>query len=526
MDNPYNDHLYLLKMRKIIFILIGFMCLGFVQEFSPQSKEITNKFFPEMEIVMQTPAFMKSKGYTNYAELITFLNKMQQQHPAIMQVRFIGESQKGKAIPMVILGKQGENKKLKVWFQGGLHGDEMASTEAMLYLIDQLLNDTGYSYLLNNLEVAIVPMANIDGYEKEDRYAANGLDLNRDQTKLIIQESVFLKKAFSEYNPEVAVDFHEFRPYRKEYTQMGTLGVTARPDVMFMSSGNLNVPEVLRNFTNEVFVKEAQKRLDKEGLVHREYLTSEKEQGEVHFNMGSNNARSSATSYALANTISSLIEVRGVGIGRTSFKRRIYTGYLIAISYLTTAYQNKEAVMAILKSAQTQKSPAVVTCKKEISTQALTVIDLETTQEINIDVEVHNASKSTAIISRTRPKAYLLDLNQTELVEKLHALGVKTIKLQVEKDIEVETYSIQSYELKAEKDEGTFPQKTKTLLSTQTIHFPKGAFVVEMNQENANLAIEVLEPEAHNSFVSLGVLSTQKNAVLPIYRYLKDEKLY
>ena len=44
-------------------------------------------------------------------------------------------------------------------------------------------------------------MANIDGYESHDRYAANGLDLNRDQTKLMAKESVSLKQAFSDFSP-------------------------------------------------------------------------------------------------------------------------------------------------------------------------------------------------------------------------------------------------------------------------------------------------------------------------------------
>lgn len=513
-------------MRKTGLILIAFISLGFIQDFNPQSKEITAKFFPEMDIAINTPAFKKSKGFTNYEELIGFLNNLQQQHPAIMSIRYIGESQKGKAVPLVILNQNSQEKKLKVWFQGGLHGDEMASTEGMLHLLDKLLNDPTYSYLLNRLEVAIVPMANIDGYEKEDRYAANGLDLNRDQTKLIIKESVFLKQTFSDFNPEVAVDFHEFRPYRKEFSQLSTLGIAARPDVMFMSSGNLNVPEKLRAYTNQKFVKNAKDALDKAGLVHREYLTSEKVLGDIHFNQGSNNARSSATSYALANTVASLIEVRGVGIGRTSFKRRIYTTFLVGISYLTSAYENVDEVKEILKPETTYNALAVVTSKKEISTQPLTVIDLETTSEINIDVVIHNASNSTAVLTRKRPSAYVIDAGQTLLIEKLHTLGVITEVLPANVTTEVETYTVKDYELAVEKDEGVFQQKVKTEVSSQPITLLKGTFLVNMNQENANLAIEVLEPEAPNSFVSFGLLPTNKNAVLPIYRYLKNEKLY
>jgi hypothetical protein len=511
-------------MKKIGIIFCLFIAFGFVNELNPQSKEITQKFFPEIEIENTTPALKKTKGYTSYEELIQFLNELQSKHPEILTITFIGESQKGKAVPMVSLNKKNQENKIKVWLQGGLHGDEMASTEAMLFLLEKLLNDPNYEYLLDKLHICMVPMANIDGYEKEDRYAANGLDLNRDQTKLIIKESVFLKQTFSDFNADVAVDFHEFRPYRKEFAQLGNFGICSRQDVMFMSSGNLNVPEKLRNYTNSVFVKNAQLALDKEGLKHREYLTSDKVLGEIHFNQGSNSARSSATSYALANTISSLIEVRGVGIGRTSFKRRIFTGFTIGLSYLKSAYEHASELKEILKPDT--MSLVVVKSKKEIKNEPLNVIDLETNNETNIEVEIHNASKSTATLSRNRPFYYLIDNSQTELITKLHILGIKTETLTSDKTLEVESYLVKEYEKSPEKDEGVYSQNIKTEVITKNILFNKGSFLVNMNQENAGLIVEVLEPEAPNSFVSFGVLQTNKDAVLPIYRYMRNEKLY
>lgn len=513
-------------MKKTIVIVLAILCLGFVQDFNPQSKAITDKYFPEPEIEINTPAFKKTKGYTSYNELVAFLTDLQKQHPDEMSIQYIGESQKGKAIPLVKLNRKGNEQKIKVWLQAGLHGDEMASTEGILYLLERILNDQKYSNLLNKLEIAIVPMANIDGYEKEDRYAANGLDLNRDQTKLMIKESVFLKQAFSDFNAEVAVDFHEYRPYRKEYTQLSSYGITSRYDVMFMSSGNLNVPEKLRRFTNENFVNSAKNELDKIGYTHREYLTSEKEMGSIHFNQGSNSARSSATSYALANTISSLIEVRGVGIGRTSFKRRIFTTFTIGMSYLSSAYHQIDEVKEVLNSELIANDLAVVTSKKEITTEPLKVIDLESGNEMNLDVEIRNASKSTAVLTRKRPTAYLIEPSQSNLVEKLSVLGVSHRVLPASISIEVETYAVKQYEKATEKDEGVFQQKVKTEVQTETRILPKGTYIIPMDQENANLVIEVLEPEAPNSFVTFGVLPTFKDANLPIYRYLKNEKIY
>ena len=82
-----------------------------------------------------------------------------------------------------------------------MHGNESASTEGMLYLIHDLLNNSPET--LDYLDISIVPMANIDGYLKISRYASNGLDLNRDNTKLMAPETIALKKAFNKFSPDL-----------------------------------------------------------------------------------------------------------------------------------------------------------------------------------------------------------------------------------------------------------------------------------------------------------------------------------
>ena len=250
--------------------------------------------------------------------------------------------------------------------QGGLHGDESASTEGMLYFLYKVLNDKDYTNLLDNLDIAVVPMANIDGYLKEDRYSANGLDLNRDQTKLMAQETVVLKKAFTDFNPELGLDFHEYRPFRKDFAEMGNFGVTSAYDAMFLYSGNLNVPLNLRKITDTLFVENAKIKMIENGFKPRNYITTQKYEGNIEFNQGSNSARSSATNYALNNMISTLFEIRGVGIGKTSFKRRIGITFLIAISYLETASSNTELIKNEIEIANNLTNDVVVTSKSKI----------------------------------------------------------------------------------------------------------------------------------------------------------------
>ncbi|OYU83762.1 MAG: peptidase [Flavobacterium sp. BFFFF2] len=513
-------------MKNICSLL--FFSLFFVAtnaQFSPQSDEITKKYFPDPELEISTPAFSK-KGFTNYDDLMTYVNKLVAAHPKEVSLSFIGESQKGKKIPLLVLNKENGKEKLKVWFQGGLHGDEPAGTETMLFLMDKLLNDAQFGYLLDKLTIAIVPMANIDGYEKQDRYAANGLDLNRDQVKLLAKETNYLKKAFSDFGAEVAVDFHEYRPFRKEFNLLGAHGICAIYDAMFMYSGNLNLPKNLRDYTKEVFVGNAKKVLETNKLNARDYIASVKHNSEVHFNQCTTEARSSTTSFALSNCISSLIEIRGVNLQKTSFKRRINTTFLIATSFLKTAYDDALKIKEVLKiSNETKPKNLVVTCNKPQELQTIKAIDLQDFQEISLEVKVNNAIKATPVLERQRPYAYLILADQSILIDKLKILGLNVALLDKEAAINIEAFKVTSLDVSPDEDEGFKAQKVSTEVSTVKKTFPKGTYVVYLDQKNAKIATEVLEPESENGFIKFEVLKPTIDSELPIYRYLTNEKL-
>ena len=496
--------------------------LPITAQLSPQTKNITETFFPDVTSVENiTPALKKENGYTNYQELKDFLNDLVIQNPKKIKLSYIGKTQKDKEIPMVILSNPNKKEKIKVWMQGGLHGDESASTEGMLYLIYQLLNNEKYKTILEDIELAIVPMANIDGYLNQSRYAANGLDLNRDQTKLMAPESVVLKNAFVTFNPQVAVDFHEFRPYRRDFAMMGDFGLTTLYDAMFLNTGNLNVPENLRNITKNLFVKNAEETLKDKGFRTHAYISTADYNGDVIFNEGSLNARSSVTNYSLTNVISTLLEVRGVGIGKTSFKRRVFITYTVAISYLETAIKNESLVREeIQKAINSQKEDVIVTHKRPLFNDKIQMIDLNTEEIVDVEIRKRPASNVAPSLIRKRPVAYYLDESQKMLVEKMRVLGVEVQQLEKDEEKMAEFYTITYYDKDYKKYEQTNQQDVRTKLTKKKKTFKKGTYKVMMNQKRANMVIELLEPEAPNSFVGFGLLETKKGAILPIYRIL------
>ena len=493
-------------------------------QLNQEPKKITKKFFSDLNNLENiTPALKKKKGFTNYKELLTYIDEKVQKYPEIVSSNFIGESQKGKKIPIIYIKNKNNNdeKKLKVWMQGGLHGNEPASTESLLYLVHLILEDADYKYLLDKIELAILPMANIDGFLKNDRYAANGLDLNRDHTKMMAPETKASKVAFANFDPHVALDFHEYRPFRKDFAQLSSFGIANPYDVMFLHTGNLNVPENLRYIIDTLFVKNAKKSLDKLSLRHRHYIKSEKYKGEIHFSTGSNTARSSSNFYALNNGIATLFEIRGVGIGKTSFKRRINSGLAVGFSFLKTAYDNSLFIFDEIARANTYSNDIVLKHKRSIYTDVVKAIDIESNELIDFETTMHSSKDSYAISKRDRPLAYIIKKNNFGFIEKLKDIGVEYVEIQKDTMIYSGSYRIIEYNDSFKVYEKMKMQSVLTLIEYKDNMFTNGDVLISMNQKRSNLIAELLEPEAPNSYVSFGIIKTSINSQLPIYRIKK-----
>ena len=368
-------------------------------------------------------------------------------------------------------------------------------------------------------------MVNIDGGSHLERVTANTLDLNRDQSKLATPEAVVLRNFYNQYAPQVVIDFHEFQPLRADYTLISTDNITNSFDAMFLYTGNLNVPQELRNLTAQTFVGNARKALDAKQLRHHDYFTTAKKFGEIVFNVGGINPRSTANAFSLGNSVAILMELRGVKIGKTSLKRRVCTAFTLAESYLKTAYDHADEVMRVTRqAAQTRNDIVVTSSPKSVDDYVLPFISMNTNQMVNVKVCANLSLESTPTLVRKRPEAYYISALQPEIARKLQELGVKVETLTVPMTLDVETYTIDSYKEEYSLFEKFYPVKVKTTVNTKQVFFPAGTFVVPMNQKNGNVAASVLEPEAANGFINYRIYETKQGEELPVYRKMNSDK--
>ncbi len=506
-------------MKQLILAMALCVYLPLTAQFNPQPKAITKAYFPDPAAGFETPGASKKKGYMTHEEYGQFLLRLQREHPGELTIDTLGYSQLGRAIYSVHLPALDTTKTpARLWMQGGLHGDEPASSEGVLHFLQECLSAPDHRNYRARVELLLVPVANVDGYEQQQRHAANGLDLNRDQSKLAVPETRLLKRAFSDFNPHVAVDFHEFRPFRRDFVHLGRFGVTSRNDIMFLYTGNLNVPDTVRGVIEQTFVHRAKERLAEADYSFANYSTSFDHKGDIHFNSGSYHARSSATSYALNNAISTLIEVRGVGIGKTSFLRRIDITANIALSYLQTTQTEADHLLVLFHEHGPQNTLAHVKMERTVEERPMTFIDMANFDELVLQVTVHDANQMRSKSTRPIPDFYAVP-NETEYREKLDALG---LRYQTNNELHqgsLEGYFVTSLEVEPYPYEGATIQQVEVELRPASSAQVQDYLWLSTHQQKRALLVELFEPETDNGWVHFGVVPAQLQDFLPIYRF-------
>lgn len=135
--------------------------------------------------------------------------------PVPMNYDIAGYSVKGRPIDYYEFGSGSD----AVFLLAGIHGNEPAGIPIAQRLITYLQENTA---ILDDRKIIIMPIANPDGFISDQRYNANGVDLNRNfeaanrinnktngPKGLSEPESRAIKKIIKKYNPNRIISLHE-----------------------------------------------------------------------------------------------------------------------------------------------------------------------------------------------------------------------------------------------------------------------------------------------------------------------------
>ncbi len=166
---------------------------------------------------------------SRYDEVIAYMKQMAAVNPNIHLTTY-GYTTEGRPLPLAVIGAPGASaeqvlatNKTRVYIQGNIHAGEVEGKEALLWLLRSIARGERNAWLKTTV-LLINPIYNADGNERVSvsnrgsqagpvggmgtRENAQGLDLNRDGTKMETAEARSMAGLLTRYQPHVAMDLH------------------------------------------------------------------------------------------------------------------------------------------------------------------------------------------------------------------------------------------------------------------------------------------------------------------------------
>ncbi|WP_420126051.1 M14 family metallopeptidase [Longimicrobium sp.] len=168
---------------------------------------------------------------SSYDEVVAYMRRAAALSPRIIHLTTFGTTNEGRPLPLGVVGRVTDaspaavraSGKTVVYLQGNIHAGEVEGKEALQILLGDIPVGL-YDKLFDELVLLVAPIYNADGNERIDaanrprqhgpiggmgiRPNAQGLDLNRDHTKLESPEARGLARMLTEYDPHVMIDLH------------------------------------------------------------------------------------------------------------------------------------------------------------------------------------------------------------------------------------------------------------------------------------------------------------------------------
>ncbi|KAI2619251.1 Zn-dependent exopeptidase [Hypoxylon sp. NC1633] len=504
-----------------------------------KDEDIVAANFPDTNDTLLSPAFASpetrlpgfangSDGPTDDTTLDLFLRSVAEQNEWVKYKIADFTSEEGRPFPYVVLssptsGQSVPTPKLRVWIQGGVHGNEPAGDQAVLALLGKLDAEREWrESLLSRLVITLLPRYNPDGVAYFQRALASNLDPNREHTKLARSMSRGHKRLLSAFAPHVTVDMHEFTGTQPS----GPGGIYKHGmDALIAAGKNLNTHADIRNISEVLFAAGVGARIAERGFRWEPYFTGSSSSANIVLDEAGSDAKSGRNNYALAQSVTILCEVRGIRLADQHFQRRVATALNMVGAILNMAAENFQEVYDTVEGAITNfidsDDPIVLTDYPNPINRTITFVNRATGALEQVPVTFLSTTPTTANLTRPRPEAYLIPRTWADLASRLRDAGVVVETLADGYRGPAEALIIASAQVARSYYEGAV-QVTVTAEAApklkEELVLPSGSFRVSTRQKNAALAFVALEPENVDSYVRFNLVPVTVGDEYPIFR--------
>src|SRR3989344_5755103 len=367
--------------------------------------------FPDPPMAYSTPGLGPDRrAFTTNAELGQWLHSLADpapRGPTRTKLLNLGMSQRGEPILGLLVTRAAGTEPANldtsgrptVVLVGQQHGDEPAGSEALLVI---------------------------------SREPAHGVDMNRDHLLLNTPEARALAKVVNDYRPILVVDAHEYTVVGRYLQKFNAI---QRYDALLQYTTTANYPEFLTKASQEWYHQPMVAALKAQGLTSDWYYTTSTNPDDKRISMGGTQPDTGRNVNGLKNTVSLLIETRGVGIGRMHIQRRVHSQVTAITSALRSTAEraaNLEQVRSFVVrdvSAQACRDQVVVEAAATPTQRELDFLDPETGADRSIRVDWNSSLTLRPTKTRARPCGYWLSAGSNAAVERLKMLGLQVMRV-------------------------------------------------------------------------------------------------
>ncbi|WP_143959379.1 M14 family zinc carboxypeptidase [Litoribacter populi] len=411
-----------------------------------------------------------------------------------------------------------EGKKV-VLINNGIHPGEPAGIDASMMLLRDLAEKK--ITLQEDIILAIIPVYNIGGHLNRNsttrvnqngpeeygfRGNARNYDLNRDFIKADTRNAASFHEIFHLLNPLVFIDTHTSNG--ADYQHIMTLIPTQHD----------RLAEPLGSYLKSEMIPFLFEKMEERQYPLVPYVNAwggPPENGWVQFKDG---PRYSSGYAALFHTLSFMPEAHML----KSYRNRVESMYSLLEVFLQQVEMDGDKMLTLQREAKEKTKEATEfgfnhipnreeyelikflgyeSGTKESLISGQDRLYYDQSKPFEAEVKYYNTYEPSLRLSK--PKAYIIPQGWHNVVNHLRRNGVQLSQIKEDTTLTVQVYHIEDFETSNRAYEGHFNHsKVKVGKEEEKLLIKKGDFWLEMNQESNRFVMEILEPQAEDSFFS------------------------
>jgi len=483
--------------------------------------------------------FEKSDGLATprYDTTIAFFKRLDKASPIITTEVFGDPTPEGRSLYIVIADKDGLNTpgeirkagRLIVLVQACIHPGESEGKDAGMLLMRDMGIHGEHLDLLDSCSLVFIPIYNADGHERFGPYnrinqngpiemgwrtTALNLNLNRDYLKLDAPETHSWLKLWNTWDFDFFVDIHT------------TDGADYKYVITYQMETHGNMEKDLSDWCSKEFIPAFEKGLTEAGVPVFPYITFRRWTDPMSgMAVWVSPPRLSQGYAAVCNRPGILIETHML----KDYRTRVEGSYQSLVEIMSILGQQKSILKKLeedadqyVSSPEFRKTPYPLRFQASDTSQTIVLEGFEFEQvespitggtyyrytENPKQIELDYFNDVEVVKSVSLPDYYIIPPQYWEVVKRLNAHGID-----YELTGEGDTLAVVMSKLKDPKwssspYEGRFTVQVAEDTFRVQRYFPKGSYLIPMNQPKAGVIAHILEPSAPDSYVYWGFFNS------------------